>query len=437
MIKINGDVKAITTLEEIRNSKEQVEIEGAVHKLRDMGGFCFIIVRTIDQVIQVVWDIDNNGQHNCGEGDWVKVKGNVVEDKRSALGFEIHGLEIDIVAKANSLSPVPINKGKVNLHMDNHLKYRPVVLRNPRIRAVYKIQEGIGRGFREFLTSQNFTEFHSPKIVAQGAEGGANIFKLEYFDKMAFLTQSPQFYKQAMVPVFGRVFEVGPVFRAEKHDTSRHLNEYTSLDFEMGFIDSFYDIMNMEAAMLTYTFALLEREYKNELDLLKIELPSTKNIPAIRFHDAKEMIEKKYNRPIRTYKDLEPEEERLLGKWAIEEHGTPFVFVTHYPSDARPFYTMDDPENKDVTLSFDLLLNGMEITTGGQRINDYDMQVEKMNKLDMDIEEFESYLMTHKYGTPPHGGLGLGLERLTMQLVGVDNIRFSTLFPRDINHLMP
>ena len=395
------------------------------------------MIRTLNRVIQVVWDIENLGSYNCSEGDWVKASGKVVEDKRSKLGFEIHGTEIKVVSKAKDISPVPINKGKVNLHMDNHLKYRPVVLRNPKERAVYKIQEGLGRGFREFLTSQNFTEFHSPKIVAQGAEGGANIFKLEYFEKMAFLAQSPQFYKQAMVPVFGRVFEVGPVFRAEKHDTSRHLNEYTSLDFEMGFIDSFYDIMNMETAMLAYSFELLEKEYKAELELLKVELPSTKNIPAIKFHEAKELIAEKYNRPIRTYKDLEPDEERLLGKWAMEEHNTPFVFVTHYPSQTRPFYTMDDPENPDVTLSFDLLFKGLEITTGGQRINDYDMQVEKMEKLGMEIEEFESYLMTHKYGTPPHGGLGLGLERLTMQIVGFDNIRFTTLFPRDINHLVP
>lgn len=437
MIKINGEIKEFTLLEEIRDSKEPIVIEGAVHRLRDMGGFCFIVVRTIEDVIQVVWDIETHGSYNCHEGDWVKIKGNVVADKRSKLGFEIHGLEIEIVSKAKELSPVPINKGKVNLHMDNHLKYRPVVLRNPQVRAVYKIQEGICRGFRDFLTSQNFTEFHSPKIVAQGAEGGANIFKLEYFDKMAFLTQSPQFYKQAMVPVFGRVFEVGPVFRAEKHDTSRHLNEYTSLDFEMGFIDSFYDIMNMEIAVLSYIFDLLKNEYSSYLELLKIELPSIKNVPSIKFHDAKALIAEKYNRPVRTYKDLEPDEERLLGKWANEVHGTPLVFVTHYPSGTRPFYTMDDPENTDVTLSFDLLLNGLEITTGGQRINDYDMQLAKMKKLDMDVDEFESYLMTHKYGAPPHGGLGLGLERLTMQLVGIDNIRYCTLFPRDINHLTP
>jgi len=437
MIKINGDVKKAATLEEMKNSEGIVEIEGAVHKLRDMGSFCFILIRTLDKVIQVVWDIENLGSYNCGEGDWVKAKGKIVEDTRSKLGFEMHGAEIEVVSAASELSPVPINKGKVNLHMDNHLKYRPVVLRNPKVRAIYKMQEGICRGFREFLTSQDFTEFHSPKIVAQGAEGGANIFKLEYFEKMAFLAQSPQFYKQAMVPVFGRVFEVGPVFRAEKHDTARHLNEYTSLDFEMGFIDSFYDIMNMETAMLNYVFELLETEYKYEMDILGITLPSAKNIPSIKFHDAKELIAEKYNRPVRTYKDLEPDEERLLGKWAMQEHGTPFVFVTHYPSQTRPFYTMDDPENPDVTLSFDLLLNGMEITTGGQRIHDYDMQIAKMKKLDMDIEEFESYLMTHKYGTPPHGGLGLGLERLTMQLAGLDNIRFSTLFPRDINHLVP
>ena len=353
------------------------------------------------------------------------------------LSLEIHGKEINVISRATNISPVPINKGKVNLHMDNHLKYRPLVLRNPKTRAIYKIQEGLCRGFREYLTSQKFTEFHSPKIVAQGAEGGANIFKLEYFDKMAFLAQSPQFYKQAMVPVFGRVFEVGPVFRAEKHDTSRHLNEYTSLDLEMGFIDSFYDIMNMEMAMLTYTFELLNNEYSAELKLLGVSLPSTKDVPAVKFHEAKEIIAKKYDRPVRTYTDLEPDEERLLGKWSMEEYNTPFVFITHYPSSARPFYTMDDPENPEVTLSFDLLLNGLEITTGGQRIDSYDMQIEKMQKLDMDIDDFKSYLMTHKYGTPPHGGLGLGLERLTMQILGLDNIRFSTLFPRDINHLIP
>ncbi len=437
MIKVTGEVKKALTLGEIKNSTETVEIEGAVHKLRDMGGFCFILVRTLSNVIQVVWDIENFGAYNCGEGDWVKIKGRVVADERSKLGFEIHGKEINVVSQAKHISPVPINKGKVHLHMDNHLKYRPLVLRNPKTRAIYKIQEGICRGFREYLISQSFTEFHSPKIVAQGAEGGANIFKLEYFEKMAFLAQSPQFYKQAMVPVFGRVFEVGPVFRAEKHDTSRHLNEYTSLDFEMGFIDSFYDIMNMETAMLAYTFELLNKEYSTELKLLDAVLPSAKDIPAVKFHDAKQLIAQKYNRPVRTYTDLEPDEERLLGKWSMEEHNSPFVFVTHYPSSARPFYTMDDPENPEVTLSFDLLLNGLEITTGGQRINDYDMQIEKMKKLDMEIHDFKSYLMTHKYGTPPHGGLGLGLERLTMQILRLDNIRFTTLFPRDINNLLP
>ena len=195
--------------------------------------------------------------------------------------------------------------------------------------------------------------------------------------------------------------------------------------------------MNMEMAILTYTFELLNNEYSAELKLLGVSLPSTKDVPAVKFHEAKEIIAKKYDRPVRTYTDLEPDEERLLGKWSMEEYNTPFVFITHYPSSARPFYTMDDPENPEVTLSFDLLLNGLEITTGGQRIDSYDMQIEKMQKLDMDIDDFKSYLMTHKYGTPPHGGLGLGLERLTMQILGLDNIRFSTLFPRDINHLIP
>ncbi len=419
------------------NANNSVMIQGAIHKVRDLGSFSFILIRTPRNVIQSVWDHEALGQLSCKEGDHVELTGHVVSDKRSRLGYEIHASGLTVVSSAAELPPVTINKDRVNLHMDNHLKYRPAVLRNPKQRAIFKLQEGLCRGFREYLTSQSFTEIHSPKISAAGAEGGANIFKLDYFDRTAFLAQSPQFYKQAMVPIFGRVFEVGPVFRAEKHDTSRHLNEYTSCDFEMGFIQGFEDIMTMECAMLTYAFSLLKEKYAEELKLLDVTLPSTDSVPAIPFYEAKELISKKYNRPIKNYKDLEPEEERLLGRWAKEEHGTPLVFVTHYPSTTRPFYTMDDPENSDVTLSFDLLLNGLEITTGGQRIHDYHEQVAKMKRLGMDPKEFESYLMTHKYGTPPHGGLGLGLERLTMQLIGLDNIRYSTLFPRDIHHIEP
>ena len=325
----------------------------------------------------------------------------------------------------------------MNTSLETRLSLRPVSLRNVRERAKFKIQEGIVRGFREFLSSQGFTEVHTPKIVSRGAEGGANVFKLNYFNKKAELGQSPQFYKQMMVGVFDRVFEVAPVFRAEKHNTTRHLNEYIGLDFEMGYIDSFEDVMAMETGFLKFTMELLKSEYKKELDMLGIDLPSISQIPHVRFAEAKQLVSEKYNRKIRNPFDLEPEKEVLIGRYFKEEYDSDFVFVTHYPSKKRPFYAMDDPEDTSVTLSFDLLYKGLEITTGGQRIHDYQMILEKMEKRGMDPEDIKDYLMIFKYGMPPHGGLGIGLERLTMRLLDEQNVRETSLFPRDVTRLEP
>ena len=240
-----------------------------------------------------------------------------------------------------------------------------------------------------------------------------------------------------MVGVYERVFEIAPVFRAEHHDTSRHLNEYISMDFEMGFINGFEDIMNMETGVLKYIMNLLKTEYKNEVELLHIDIPEIDSIPCMKFMDAKELLMKKFKYKPSDMKDFDPAEEELLGKYAKKELGSDFIFITHYPSKKRPFYTMDDPENPEYTLSFDLLFRGLEITSGGQRVHDYNQQVEKMKKLGTNPEEFETYLMLHKYGAPPHGGLGLGLERLTMHLLGFKNVREATMFPRDINRVTP
>jgi nondiscriminating aspartyl-tRNA synthetase len=293
------------------------------------------------------------------------------------------------------------------------------------------------RGFRDFLYTQGFTEIHTPKLGAKSAEGGANLFKLEYFHRPAILQQSPQFYKQMMVGVFDRVFETAPVFRAEKHNTKRHLNEYTSLDFEMGYIDGFEDVMAMETGYLQYTMSLLEKEYARELKILGVTLPKTDKIPCVRFDEAKKQVAAKYNRQIRNPYDLEPEEESLIGQYYKEECDADFVFVTHYPSKKRPFYAMDDPEDTTYTLSFDLLYHGLEITTGGQRIHSYPELREKLEARGMTEEGMEQYLSAFKHGMPPHGGLGIGLERLTMQLLGEDNVRETTLFPRDLSRLEP
>ena len=333
--------------------------------------------------------------------------------------------------------PLAIDKWKLNTSLEAKLNLRPIALRNIQERSKFKIQEALVRAFRDFLYEQGFTEIHTPKIGARGAEGGANLFKFSYFHKPAVLAQSPQFYKQMMVGVFDRVFETGPVFRAEKHNTKRHLNEYTSLDFEMGFIDSFEDIMAMETGFLQYTMELLKKDYKTELDMLDITLPKVDEIPQVRFDEAKCLVAEKYNRQIRNPYDLEPEEEALIGRYFEEEYGTDFVFVTHYPSKKRPFYAMDDPDDKTFTQSFDLLFKGLEVTTGGQRIHEYQMLLDKIEAKGMTTEGMDQYLDIFKHGMPPHGGLGIGLERLTMKLIGEDNVRETCLFPRDLSRLEP
>jgi nondiscriminating aspartyl-tRNA synthetase len=344
---------------------------------------------------------------------------------------------VKVLSKPSEAMPINVNKRKMGMALETELSLRPIALRNGERRARFRIQEGIVHGFRDFLFSQGFTEIRTPKIGTSSAEGGANLFKMDYFGKKAFLAQSPQTYKQTMVGVYERVFEVGPVFRAEKHSTARHLNEYVSLDFEMGFISDFSEIMQMETAMLQYVFKFLKEAYAAEAAAVGIEIPEVNEIPTVRFKDAKEMVAAEYNRKIKDPYDLEPEEEQLIGQLFKDKYGSDFVFVTHYPSKKRPFYAMDDPENDKYTLSFDLLFRGMEVTTGGQRIHGYEEQMEKMRKKGLNPDDFESYLMIHKYGMPPHGGLGIGLERLCMKLFGDNNIRLSSMFPRDINRLIP
>jgi nondiscriminating aspartyl-tRNA synthetase len=416
-----------------------IRMEGSVHTIRDMGDVAFVIIRKSEGLVQCVFE-EGKTEFDLSllkEESAIRVTGVVSAEERAPHGFELRLTAIEVLSQPAEVLPIAISKWKLNTSLETKLALRPITLRNPMERAKFRIQEGIVRGFRDFLHLQKFTEIRTPKIVARGAEGGSNVFKLDYFNKKAELGQSPQFYKQTMVGVYDRVFEVAPVFRAEKHNTTRHINEYTSMDFEMGYIDSFEEIMEMETGMLQYTFDLLLKEYAPELKMLKIDLPDVSNIPTVRFDKAKELVSEKYNRKIRNPYDLEPEEEVLIGRYFKEECGSDFVFVTHYPSKKRPFYAMDDPTDERFTLSFDLLFRGLEITTGGQRIHDYDTIIKKMESRGMNPEDISTYLMIFRYGMPPHGGLGIGLERLTMRLLDEANIRETTLFPRDVTRLEP
>ena len=416
-----------------------IKVRGAIHTIRDMGEVAFIVLRKREGLVQCVYEEGKSqfALSDLKEADTVEVGGTYKSDERAPHGFELRLDQVKVFSEPAEAMPLQISKYKLNTSLEAKLNNRAVSLRNIRERAVFRIQEGITRGFRDFLYSQGFTEIHTPKLGAKSAEGGANLFKLEYFHRPAILQQSPQFYKQMMVGVFDRVFETAPVFRAEKHNTKRHLNEYTSLDFEMGYIDGFEDIMAMETGFLQYTMKLLESSYAEELKILGITLPKVDKIPRVRFDEAKKRVAEKYDRQFRNPFDLEPEEEYLIGQYFKEEYDSDFVFVTHYPSKKRPFYAMDDPEDETYTLSFDLLFHGLEITTGGQRIHDYNKLMEKINKRGMETEGMESYLSAFKHGMPPHGGLGIGLERLTMQIIGEDNVREATLFPRDLSRLEP
>ena len=458
--KVEGfDISRTAPEELISWAGQTVILKGSIYKIRKMSGFCFVLIRTARHVFQCVCE-DRELEGQLQEEACVRITAEAVAEPRAKTGAELHITGLEVLSRPAAQMPVVMNQKRLEASLETRLDYRPLTLRNERERAVFKLQEGLLRGIRKFLESEHFTEIHTPKLVREGAEGGANIFKLDYFGREAYLAQSPQFYKQMMVGVFERVYEVGPVFRAEKHDTARHLNEYTGVDFEMGYIESFEELMDMETGMLKAAFAMLSGEYAGELELLGVTVPEITEIPRLKFSQAKALVAKALERgraqahgisgecsvsgqegespaPAKESHDFDPQEEKILSELILEKTGCPFVFVTHYPAAKRPFYVMEDPENPEETLGFDLIFRGLEITTGGQRIHDYGMQVEKMRRLGMNVEDFESYLMIHKCGMPPHGGLGLGLERLTARLLGFENVRQGSLFPRDINRLTP
>lgn len=438
MKQMNGTelIKHFSISDAIENVGNEISFNACVHKVKPMGGFAFIILRTARFLVQSVFSSDECSDSIDGikEGCYVAVKGLVKADERAYNGIELVLKGISLISKPESDYPLHVSHKKLGCSLDVNLDMRPVALRNPYERAIFKLQEGIVHGFSKFMEENGFTEIHTPKIVAQGAEGGANIFRLDYFDKPAFLNQSPQFYKQTAVAFFDRVYEVAPVYRAEKHSTSRHINEYIGLDFEMGYIDSMYDVMQMETAMLQYMMDFLRENYKPEIKILNANIPVIKEIPSITLVEAMEILRGK---DAKLKPDLDPEDEVALCKYAKEKYDSEFIFVTHFLSSKPPFYAMTDKEDPRFACKFDLLFRGLEITSGGQRIHEYNEQVDKMKVMGLNPDDFKNYLDAHKYGLPPHGGLGIGLERLLMKILEMPNIRMTSMFPRDINRLIP
>jgi nondiscriminating aspartyl-tRNA synthetase len=415
---------------------EKVEIQGWIHRIRKLKGITFVILRDRTGLVQCVMDNKLMDIGNVKLESVVSILGEVKESNNALNPFEISVENFEILNEAMEELPIEINKEELEISLDTMLNNRILSLRHKKINSIFKIQNLIVQGFREFLVNEGFTEIFTPKIVAEGAEGGTEIFEMKYFENKAYLTQSPQFYKQMMVGAgYERVFEVAHVYRAEQHNTNRHLNEYISMDFEMGFIESEEDIMNMEESLLKYILGKVEKEGQKYLELLNITIPKIEDtIPRIKFYEALEILRREYNK-VDIDGDLDPEGEKLICKYAKEKLGCEFIFLTHYPRKKRPMYTMPCGENE--THSFDLLFRGIEITTGGQRIHEYDMLINNIKYKGLNPEKYHNYTSVFKYGMPMHGGLAIGLERITMQLLELENIREASLITRDRTRLTP
>jgi nondiscriminating aspartyl-tRNA synthetase len=418
-----------------------VLIHGWVHSYRKMGGIAFLIIRDGFGTIQAVVDSAQALEvcESLTRESLVTVTGLLVEQKNVTQGAEIQAQSVDCIVAAEP-PPIEIDRQKTfnKIDLDVILKNRAVSLRNLNSRAVFRIQAVIGRLFREFLETQGFTEMHTPKIVKMGAEGGSEVFKLKYFEDVVYLTQSPQLYKQIMVGVFEKVYEIGHVYRAEEHNTTRHLNEYVSLDAEFGFIESEQDIISLHQDLLKYIFKGVRERCKSELEMLKVEVPQFTELPQIELEDAISIVKNEFNYICTKAGDLDPESERLICKYAEQKYGVEIVYITKYPVKKRPFYTMPLSDEKNhLTRSFDVLFRGLEITTGGQRIHNYEQLKENVVSFGYKEEDFEGYLDCFKFGMPPHGGFGMGLERLTKQLCLLENVRLASLFPRDRTRIVP
>ncbi|GIH90243.1 aspartate--tRNA(Asn) ligase [Planobispora siamensis] len=445
-----------------------VRLSGWLHRRRELKSVSFLVVRDRSGLAQVVL----REPVPYPEETVLEVTGTVVANPAAPGGAELAGAEaeaetgtgaetasetgtgtgtgtrpvagspagpvVEVLSEAVQPPPFDLYRPAVPAALPTILDNAPAALRHPRLRAPFEIAAAGVAGFRAALDGLGFVETHTPKIVGTATESGANVFGIDYFGRPAFLAQSPQFYKQALVGVFERVYEVGPVFRAEPHDTARHLAQYTSLDAELGFVRDHRDVMAVLRQALAGMHASVSARAGSALALLEIELPEVpQEIPSIHFADAQELIARHTGEDPRGEPDLAPAHERRLGEWALREHGSEFVFVTGYPMVKRPFYTHPDPERPEYSRSFDLLFRGLELVTGGQRLHRHADCLAALTARGEDPRDYAGYLAAFACGMPPHGGFAIGLERWTSRLTGAANIRQATLFPRDLHRLSP
>jgi nondiscriminating aspartyl-tRNA synthetase len=435
-----------------RHVGRHVTIAGWLHRKRELKAVTFLIVRDRTGIAQVVLPGPGHGGDPQGatggaarqvaatltEETAIQVSGLVTASEQAPGGAELTQPVLTALSAPAEPPPFDLYRPVLPASLPTVLDHAPTTLRHPALRAGLEVSAASVAGFRARLDADGFTEIHTPKIVQSATESGANVFALDYFGQQAYLAQSPQFYKQAMVGVFERVYETGPVFRAEPHDTARHLAQYLSLDAELGFITDHHDVMAVLRDVIAAMVAAVRRRARPATALLNVDLPEVPaQLPELHFADAQELIARHAGWDPVGEPDLSPADERWLGEWARREHGCEFLFVTGFPMVKRPFYTHPDPARPAFSRSFDLLFRGMELVTGGQRLHEIaDYHAALAGRGD-DPAPYASYLQMFGHGMPPHGGFAIGLERWTARLTGAANVRQVTAFPRDVHRLTP
>lgn len=421
------------------NNGLPVKTAGWIDNIRNLGKICFVILRDGSGTTQLV--IEDAKQieklNDCQIGTVISAEGIVQSNKDK---YELLVSSISIINKVNSVSPLTYNKVEIDANQDTELDYRTLSLRNIKRQAIFKVQAQIVNSFTNSLVKKGFMQFRSPVLMGAPSESGADVFEVNYFDKKAYLAQSPQIYKQIMVSAFEKVFTITPVFRAEKHNTSRHIMELTQLDAEMAFIDSYHDIMNIVEEVVKDIVIDLNENCQAMFELLGAQIPKISNenspkFPIIKVKEALELIETRTGRSSKREElDVDPDDEKELSKWAKEKHNSEFVWLINFKKD-KNFYTYNDPEIPEESLSFDLLFRGLEVLSGTHRIHEYDKLVSNMDRIGLNKKNYSHYLQAFEFGMPPEGGFSFGLERLTQKFLNLNNIREATLFPTDLKRI--
>lgn len=424
-----------TLCAELSINAQPTTIEGWIHRRRQLAAVTFLIIRDRTGLAQVVVTDDQTRALVAAlpEETVVRISGSVVDNPKAPRGMEIVDPVVTALSDAAHTPPMELWRPTLKEQLPVRLDHAAVSWRHLSQRAIWQVAAASLTGFRSHLDGEGFTEIQTPKLVSTSTESGANVFPVDYFGDQAFLAQSPQFYKQTMVGVFERVYEVGPVFRAEPHETTRHLAEYVSLDAELGFINDHRDVLAVLHATLQAMLEHISTHAQEALGLTGATLPHLPEVmPVLHFRDALSIVGADPDEP-----DLAPDHERILGRWALDHHESDFVAIEGYPSAKRPFYTLPQPDDDRWTNSFDVLFRGLELVTGGQRRHNYADYVQALQNRDEPIEPYEDYLSSFCHGMPPHGGFAIGLERWTSRVLGLDNVRQATLFPRDRHRLTP